>query len=502
MRLNLKPLLYLPILFFFLPTFAFYFPGLGIYAFFIFTIYLVLIFLFVIDNKKIIDFILLINNETPLKYFLLIVLFVTVNGLFTSILGISSIGTIIKNILYQEVLYILPLTIYFLYVIQKYFSYKKFIKAFIFLYWAILIVGFFAYIGQIFEISIINSVFDFLANKRLISHSLGLGIEGEQASNYYAFGLPRLDNLMEEPAHYASYLCVFMPLCYACNENKLKIFKNEYLNIIIKKTIVPFSWISLIVTFSPIYLIFGFIITVIYYLKKIIYICKKNFITIFLFIIGLFITISRIDLSETYISRIINVIANVHSFEDFIIIEPSLATRLCSFINCLCVFFKHIFTGVGIGNLPYALYHQYPFSPVPLTPEINARSLLLISQHKAFYNQGFVYAFLAENGIIIFSILVYYYHRLIKNLLIINNDIKIKHTFYAFWGKSLLYCFIALIINSFYASSLLRKELFLSFSMIILFIYNYKRYYRYKNVIENYNEKEISNKNIQKSISL
>lgn len=473
--MKLQFLLYLPILFFFLPAFAFYFPGLGIYAFFIFIIYLTLPLLFILDNQKMVKMLYLINKHTPLKYFTIVLLLVAMNGLITALFGIASTGTILKYIVLREVLFILPLLIYFIYVIYKYLTYRRFVKLFIFLYWLTLIIGFVAYIGQLFDITVINNLFDFLANKRIIAHSLGLGRENELSSNYYSYGLPRLDALMEEPAYYASFLYVFMPLCYSCKDNSFKIFKNIYLNKLIKNTIVPFAWLSLILTFSPIYLILTIIITVIYYFKKIKYLVRKYYIFIFsiLFIMSFFAI--KVDLSDTYISRIINVLINIHSFEDFIVIEPSLATRICSFANTICVFFKHIVTGVGIGNLASSMYYQYQHSPLPLTPEIIERNSILAIKKEAFFNQSYIYAFLAENGVIIFGILVYFYYKIFKHFLVINVHYSRFPNFYTFWTKGLLFTLIALLIGSFYSSSMLGVEYYLIISLMIIFIYLYKK---------------------------
>ena len=424
-KFNIKFLIYLPIIFFFLPAFSFFIPGLhGVYSYFFITLYITVILMFLIDTKYVIDKLIQICRITPMKYFILSLIFATLSSIALSLLGVTSFSITLRSFILRIILCILPLFIYFICILDKYISLKKFIKIFLFLLWIDLIIVFFAYIGQFFNISIINDLFDFFANARHLSTKYG-AID-MQASLYEANNLPRLDNLFEEPAMYAQFLFLCLPIIYAFSNTKLKIFKNVVFNKIFKITFIPFCWISIILTLSPIFLILSLLITIIYYWKSIFIFTKKYLIFIFTCMFGLILYIKTIDFSDTYIARIINIMLNVRSFNDFILIEPSLATRVISYINIFAIFLKNPLLGVGMGNISNAsiMYPQFLNSPVPFTSEIIFKTqMLLKTENKVFLNVNFLYTLLAEIGIIAASFFIYFYYLLIKKIYIIRKNI-------------------------------------------------------------------------------
>lgn len=476
--INIKPLILIPLILFFLPAFALYIPGFnGVYLFFYFTIYLCLIIFLLKDNNIFIKNLINIIKNTPLKYLTLTFILIIINSLFVALIGVSSFGQSIRSIIIRLFLAIIPIILFYCYTLTKYISLKKFIKIFLFLYWLNLIIGFIAYLGQFFDIEIINNIFDFFANARLLSEMHG-DIQLIQVSNYEAFGLPRLDNLHEEPSYYAQFLFLFLPFAYSYGKTKVKIYKNIFLNLLIKKTLIPFTWLSLILTFSPIFLIFGILITIIYFYKEILYLIRKYFIFLTMVIFTILFLISRIDLSETYLSRILNVLTNIKSFDDFILVEPSLATRIVSYINTFCLFLKNFFVGVGIGNIPNLIDEQYLTSPVSLTPEIISKNNMLINTSKGFCNIGFIYAYLAENGIVITSILIFFYYKIIKYLNYFMKIFTSKQSYYTPYIIFLKFSFIAIIINSFYNLTPISVYLFFIISLIIHFCYMFKNSFK------------------------
>ena len=221
MKFNIKWLLYLPILFFFLPGFAFYLPGLkGIYKFFYISLYFSLVAIFILDRKYLINKFISICKKTPLIYFVIFLLFITLNSLIISIFGITTISQTIRSIIMQIILCILPTIGYFIYVIQKHLGLKNFIKIFMFYFWTNLILGFIAYLGRWFDISVINELFDFFNNARI----LDMLHEGtaEQTSETYFIG-KRLCGLFEEPGYLGQFLFIFLPFVYtSCHHVCLK----------------------------------------------------------------------------------------------------------------------------------------------------------------------------------------------------------------------------------------------------------------------------------------
>lgn len=482
MNINLKSFLYLPIILLFFQ--AFYFPLCGkSFAVFYLFLHLGLILCF-INYKDFIRKMAYMMKNTPFKWFVILIIYMICNTLFLVLIGFAPFAQSVYTILIQLILGIIPVTLYFLYIIDKYISFDKFMQFFIITLWSILILGFVAYIGQFFDIKLINSFFDICANERLI-RSASQGLNLDMASNYFAYGLPRLDNLCDEPSAYARTLFILLPFVYAFADTKIQIADNKLLDITIKKTLIPFTWLSILLTFSPIYLILCFLITFIYYFKEILYNLKKYIAIICLIVLAGIFILSCIDLSETYLSRIINVLTRIHSFDDFILVEPSLATRICSFINSFCVFLQHPITGVGLGNLAtfQIIYNQYLHSPVSLTYEIITRTnIAMLNGGVPFVNIGFIYAFLAENGIIAATILYWFFIKLIHFLNVIvknNNDNKIYT-----YQKSLKYSLIAILIISFYNSYYTLNLVYFVAALALSFLYREQNSENLKSEVE------------------
>lgn len=478
-------LLYLPIVFFFFPAFSFYMPGInGVYNYFYVFLYITVIFLFLNDKKNMVNSIINITRKTPLKWlFLSILVSIIASIIMLPILKSCTISKLIKTIFLRFVLCIFPIIFYFIYIIGRYISVKKFLRIFIFIFWCVLLLGMVAYIGQLFDITIINNLFDFFANARELRNSTVSAFDMVEVSNYKAFGLPRLDNLYEEPGGYAQFLFLFMPFVYTFSQTKLKIFKNHALNKIIKSSLVPLTWVSLILTMSPIFLVFCCLITIIYYWKNLIKLIYKKGI----FLIGflgitciftfLFLQFTQIDLSETYLSRIIKVLSNANSVEGIVEADPSLGSRIVSYINMMSVFLKHPFLGIGLGNIVNGniMYAQLMNSPVALPNEIYSKTMLLMSaKNEVFINANFIYLMLAETGIFTTAIFIYFYYKTCKSLYKIMKVLPENTLFYAL-TKSTFFMLICIAINSFYNLTIVEKIVYFVFAIAVYLIYTYKK---------------------------
>lgn len=477
--LKLKFLLFLPILFLFLPSFVLWIPGLNtiFYVSFL-TIYLAIIVVFIKDYKYFINKVKSFAKKTPLKIFLFVLALIIIDSILLSILGITSINTTIKNVFFQIILRILPLLLYFIIIIDKYISYKNFVKLFMFLLWSYLCLGIVIYFSQLCNIQIIINVTDFLSNARYVRafHSGSLDYFPE-TSNYYAFGLPRLDNLHEEPSLYARFLLIFLPMVYSFNLSKIKLFENKYVNFFIKKTYIPLIIVNILMTMSPIFFIFFIIITLIYFYKDILLFIKKYFLLLLSFMSILGISICNINFTNTFFSRIINVLTQVKNFNDFILIEESLAIRIVNYVNTICSFFKFPITGVGIGNLKYYLLEQYQKSPLPLPPRIETRIELANNTNlPVLFDCSLLYVFLAECGIIITIIYLYFLITVYRQIFKLQKLISQKNkNFYYLNLKGIKYSIISIFILMFYDSSLLTIEFYVVIIMALLILYKYKR---------------------------
>lgn len=476
MNFNLKinNLLFLPIILIFFPAFVFWIPFLkGAYLYFFIVLYLCIGTILVLNGKNLVRKFIKITKNTPLKIFFIALLLMTINSIFLMIVGKSSFSNI-RSLILQFALFIIPIIFYFVCIINEYISYKNCIRLFLLLFWIILNIGFISYIGQLFNIEIVNTFFDFFANERILSVA-NTKIE-MQVSNYEAFGLPRLDNLFAEPSFYARFLFMFLPFIYAFSQSRHRIVNNKVWNFIIKKTMIPFTLISIILTFSPIYLILTIILTGIYYFNNIRLIIKKYYIYFIIALLIICIILKRVDLSETYLSRIFNTLENIKSFEDFILIEPSFATRVVSYINSICVFLQHPFIGVGFGNLTAydVMYKQYLSSPVPLTPEIITKTnAILYDTNRVFINRGYLYSLLAENGFFISVLMLYFYiklYMLLAKIEHIYSSLQIERTY----AQGLKGCLAGIFIIMFYNLGFLDLYLYLIVVLSIILIYNCK----------------------------
>lgn len=474
-KFNIKFLIYLPIILFFLPAFTIWIAPLKAgYLFFFVFLYIAIGLLFVTNYKYCINKIIKVYKNTPLKYFVCMLGLIILNSLMLSLLGRASILSSIRSIVMQIFLFIIPIMVYFICIIGKYISFKKFMKFFILLFWIMLVLGLVAYIGQLFNIEFINNIFDFFANARIIRFKM-LGRTGF-GSNYSAFGLPRLDNLFEEPSFYARFLFLFLPFVYSFGLTKVKIYSNNFLNFIIKKTLIPFTWISIILTLSPMFLILSILITLIYFIHKIFNIIRKYYLQIIMLISMIIIVITKIDLSETYLSRIINVLSNLNSLEKFILIEPSLATRICTYINTFYLFLKNPVFGIGLGAIQLEILNQIINSPIPVTTEmLNKANFAVMTNTRYSYNSNFIVDFLATNGIFISCLFAYFYYKLLKLMKIIIKRQKDDLSLYTVTVNAFYYMLIALFIKSFYDSCFTDLDMYFIFAIVILLIYFYKR---------------------------
>ena len=474
--IKLNSILLIPIVLFFFPSFVFWisFLNAGYLYFFIF-LYIALCIIFVLRPKR--TFLKLINlyKKTPFKYLVIFMLLIIFNLYLTVALGLCPLSRAIRATIMQFGLFIFPILIYFIAIIDNYISYKNFMKIFIFLYWCMLILGFIAYIGQLFDITLINNIFDFFANSRLITlEKIGRNGTG---SNYEAFGLPRLDNLFVEPSFYAIFLFLFLPFTYSFSHLKEKLYTNIILDKIIKHTLVPFNWLNIILTFSPIFLCLSLLITFIYYFKSIVINIKKVLVPFLVCFIFIFFLLASIDLSNTYLSRIINLFNDVHSFDDFIDVEPSLATRIVTYINLVCIWLKHPFIGVGFSNTVNYILQQFQLSPVSLTPELIYKYNFYTISHIPFpHNASFMYDLMAENGIFITGFFIFFFYKMFSQINMLVKLLSVhKGTFDYQMAQFLKYSLIAWFIKAFYDSNFMDMYTFFLFVLVFMFIYRYTR---------------------------
>ena len=328
-------------------------------------------------------------------------------NIFMLFLGKMTIAKFIHSIILRFIpLIIIP---FFLgYISNFYFNNKNIIKFYYFTIFFILALG----IVDFCIFSYGNNILQNLYTNTIINSSI-LGSEHERA---YVFGIPRVQSVFAEPSYFSLYLCIHLPLIYEIANYKNKLFKNRIIEYCRKKISIILSWIMLISTMSPIYLVAGFVISILYILSKKINSQKSFFITIIisLFFVSLSLfLLNNTDLSSTFLGRIQNTIKSLNNFDIFIYAEPSLATRIVCYVNTFIVFLKHPILGVGFGNILVYLYHQFIYSPLPLTGELRG---LLLRPDATGLNYSIFWLSLAEMGILGTTILYIIFYKIIKKI--------------------------------------------------------------------------------------
>ena len=450
---NIKFLLVLNIIFIFFSAFVFLI-GNKPFLFFYFPLILLFILIMVKSPR---EFIINVNNlykKTPLKYYFYFIIYLLLSSFILYLNGKTNI-----LIFYYIFIKLFPIFLlcYLLssIFIPKYLSIKTTIKILLLILFFGFIWGLLGFLGELYDITFLKNMIDTLSNMKQLTQNVEIMTDTIS-------GIPRLRSFCHEPGSFATLIFLFLPIIYKLSLQKEKIFQNKYVNYLIKKSLIPLAWLCLILTMSPIYLIFSSIITIIYFFRYIINFIYKYYYVIFTMLIIILLTILLfffIDknlifkfIEKTYILRILNVLNNIDDFSSLIVIEGSLGSRIVSFINSFILGLKSPLIGLGYDNVRFYMFDQFLNSPVPLTQEnIQNMQYDIISNSGTAYNKSLFFGLFAETGII--GVFLYYLF-LFKNIITIK---RIKHyfngTYYNFLC-ALEYFTCMLIIFSFYIPSM------------------------------------------------
>lgn len=337
-----------------------------------------------------------------------------------------------------------------------YFDTKIVIKLFVCALFAIMLFGLVEIILYKISIPLVGKVLFFTS--------------GRATNLAYKYGLiPRIQSLFQEPSHYGWFLICNLPLTIEISKCRYRIFSNKYTNLILKKSIFPLAILSLLFVKSAINIIFGIVIIALYHLFNL---SKKKLIKYFLVSVTIIflscIALSFIDLSNTYLYRIIKTIQAFGDFDTFALVEPSLATRITSYVNMFIIAIKHFIIGTGPGQLKYVFQPQLIHSPLPLTIELQNyyKSLFPGSPNPAIFfkvlvDTGFV-------GILIFISFISLIYKKIRHL-----SQKYSNDFIHSFNKGIFYLFITYCFLAFYDSQLTCHYFWLLFGAMSGFYYKY-----------------------------
>ena len=257
---------------------------------------------------------------------------------------------------------------------------------------------------------IFMGILDFITYKFMIPgmKSIFLIITGQTLENmlgYKMLFIPRIQSVFAEPSHYGWFLVCNIPIAMKMFDSQYKLYSNKLLNILYKKVLTPLLLLSILLTQSPINIVLALIVCICY---KIITsrISIKNFLIISssLIMMGVLIllTFKNTNITESFLNRIYLTVQVLGSLDKLIIAEPSLATRLISYMNMGVIGLQHPVCGVGWGQLIEHFVHQLQTTNIPLTPELKATIFSL----KPVCNPSIFFKIFAETGL--FGLIIFY----------------------------------------------------------------------------------------------
>lgn len=349
-------------------------------------------------------------------------------------------------------------------------SFKSFIKLVTIIFFFIFIVGIIDLLSIFLDFNSITDFIRLFANRATLLNDAGI-----QRGIAYSYGLPRISSIFQEPSHFGYFILLTWPIVYTITFSTNKLFESSYLEILLRRSLFPLMVIDLLLTQSPIFILFGVLTIIIYKSYNFV---KKNikyvpltvvFIFILLFYSSFVLKEYKEDilsqLSGTFLNRIILTTQNLNSIEDFIIAEPSLGTRIIVFYNCLIIFIHHPIVGIGYGNLGSNIVKQLAISDIPLTEELQDALL----EDKNVGGQTILLKTLAETGIVG----TYLFYLFLLNLI---KTVDKRKLYYEKIEKdffiSLKYFLIMLICLSIYDSSINSSYIWIFLGTVLAMIIN------------------------------
>lgn len=417
MQLILKYFYFITLFLLFLPAFAFSLSNRTYRVFFIAILTFYGLYI-LIKKSDLLQNIIRLYRTTTFKY---LVFFICGIIFSTFIVCISNITRGINSFVYILqfiLLYILPCFLLSALFLNKLISLNKFLKIY---FLAMLFIFSFGLIeffgGRILDIQFINTLQKFLANERHLE-------------NIVVPEITRLSSVFAEPGWLGGFIFLNFPILYKCCNTKFKLYKKALLNKTIKKFLVLLAWLNIIFTISPIWLLLCLLQALIIFRKNIVkFLSSKQFLLTlcaFPIIVGLSVFLlllpnTKIEFSQ--VIRIINTIQNMLNFENFLLVEPSLGSRIVSYLSLLHVFKEHPLVGVGMNNNYYYTGLVFEKYNLPMTMEIFNKYQKYLSTGYLKCNISALYTLLAETGIVGTIFYYLFIYKSIKYIKVIKNNL-------------------------------------------------------------------------------
>ena len=439
--------------------------GTSLIFYYIFIIILLLLLYILIDLKGFFKKIKFLYTKTPFKYLIYFMVFLFVDSIILVITGEASLLIfyyLIMKLFFPAVICYFVSALFVPTIISIRTSLKFLLLSMLFF----IIFGFIGYIGDNYNVSLCKGIVDFFSNLKSL-------MQGNEIMLDAVSGKARMRSVFHEPGSLGKYILILSPILYKVCLSKHTVYTNKYLNAFFKSTLIPLSVFSIILTKSPIILIFYILFLVFYFYKEIITFLKNYFILLF-FGIVFFIQLSQnidIDLTNSYLYRIINTISSINNFDRLVMVEQSLASRVVSYVNAFMLFLHKPFIGYGYDNARFAMLGQFLNSPLQLTAENQFHvNLAFTTNQGCAYNKSLLFGLLVETGLIGTFL---YYLFLYKHIKYID---KLMPYFYGIERKfleGLKISIIIVIIFSFYIYSFATAYCYFYYGFVCSFITQY-----------------------------
>ena len=363
------------------------------------------------------------------------------------------------------------LLVYFLPVLAIYLkiNIKYVIKLLYLTVFFIFIAGIIQFFAFVFHIRPIQEVFYFFTNARTVLHWNNWT---DSEESYRVF------SIFCEPGVLGKFCFIILPFAINLTKSKFKLYKNMFLNLLVKKTFLMLLFINLFLTLSPIWIIatlaeFGFFMFL-YIITNKKHAIVFSSILLLIFLLGISFTntamIESLNSSDNVIlSRILVTFENFSSLGSLSITEPSLAMRVLSINLQIKVFLHNILFGVGFANMPVGVNSFAKSLDIILPKEFIYNYYL--KPHSTLAGPSIVFTHLAELGIIGFSLYMVFIWKHVIDLFKISKKITGVLQFFAI---STYQSIIAIFIYSFYTSYLETVGIWFIYGLGFYIINHYK----------------------------
>lgn len=367
-----------------------------------------------IFNKPIKYFNSYIDNffykRTPFYYLMLYFVATIVTSLFSALIcGFHFFHFLMYTIAFYLQVILIIWAVYE--IVYRYISKELLLKIFIGTFYFVLVMGLVDISAHVFHIAPLQEILKYIPTRWIILHKNFVKVT--------VGTIPRMQSIFDEPGQFGWMIFLCSPLILTVYLNKIKVFKKNFIDSVVRKTILPMMYIDLLWTFSPIMLVYTGAASTIIILIKLYELYKykpKTFIKVFstISMIAFIVIVALINVDESLksaFSRINTVLSNMRNINNLILAEQSLGTRIGTMINNMVIFTKHPIIGVGLGQMTPHMQVQLAHSPVVLTPELLSQYL----NNNASYS-GVIYRVFCENGLIGFILFSLFFLKIINNI--------------------------------------------------------------------------------------